>query len=211
MEFKLYHYWRSSCSWRVRWALELKKVPYQKIAINLLSGDQRSAAQLERNPIGHIPTIEIEPGFHLSESLAIIEWLEERFPEPSLLPRDPKTRAVVREVSHMIAGGIQPLQNLKVLAAVADTAEGRNAWAKKWIEDGLTAVEKRLAPFAGSYSFGGQITMADLCLIPQVYNAYRYGVDMPSKPTLKRIYDTCMKTAECKRSAPENQPDAPAT
>ena len=206
----LHHYWRSSCSWRVRWALELKKIKYQSIAVNLLNQEHLSSAFLMKNPAGQVPSLSIN-GENVSESIAILEWLDETYQHYPLLPQDPHDRLIVRGLVQLIASGIQPLQNLKVQKYVSGINGRQNGkeFASHWILEGFQALETRLAAgIAGSFSFGGNITMADLALIPQCYNALRFGAPLYRFPLIKSIYDRCIATAECHQSAPEQQPGA---
>lgn len=206
-QLKLYHYWRSSSSWRVRWALEYKGIPYDSIPVNLLQNEQRSAAYTQKSPMQHVPMLEID-GKPLSESIAIMEWIEETYPQPPLLPSDSMTRATVRELCQLIAADIQPIQNLKVMQYHSADPKERERWAHHWISQGLKAVEARLHQTAGTFSVGGALTMADLCLIPQVYNALRFNVDMNQFPLCRRIYEHCLKMPSCDKAAPHNQPGA---
>ncbi len=206
-QLKLYHYWRSSCSWRVRWALEYKGIKYESIPVNLLQSEQRSAAYTEKSPTQNVPMMEID-GKPLTESIAMMEWIEETYPKPALLPSDPMTRATVRELMQIIASGIQPIQNLKVMQFHSADQKERDRWARHWITQGLRAVEQRLRQTAGTFSVGGEVTMADLCLIPQVYNAMRFNVDLNEFPICRRIYEHCLKLPSCDKAAPHNQPGA---
>lgn len=210
-QITLYHYWRSSCSWRLRWALNLKNVPHTLVAVNLLKSEQKAPAYLAINPSGYVPSLDIN-GEIFGESLAVIEMLEERYPLPNpLLPRDPAARARVRHIAHAIATGIQPMQNLVVTNAVSGGDKGKaDQWSKMWNERGLHTVEALLQQHGtGTFACGSTVTMADLCLIPQVYSAKRYSVDMNAYPLCERIYQTCMNTPECDKARPELQPDAP--
>lgn len=203
----LYQYWRSSCSWRVRWALDLKGVAFNSVIVNLLKGEQKDAAFGQKSPTGQIPCLDIG-GTHLVESLAIMEWLEETYPQNPLLPQDPMDRVEVRQLCGIIALGIQPIQNLSVLQHVsADKAE-RAKWARHWIEKGLAAYEKKTSTVAGTFSFGGQLSMADICLVPQVYNAHRFQVDMSKFPTVEKIYQHCLTLPSCQKAHPDQQPGA---
>lgn len=207
-QFELFHYWRSSCSWRVRWALELKQISYKSTPVNLLKGEHREPAYLAKNPSGLVPTLKVQQSFY-TESLAILEWLEEKYPQPySLLPLSPEDRVRVRELTYAIACGIQPIQNLKVLQYTSSDQKRRVAFARHWIEEGFRGLEVRMANTAGSFSYGSQITMADLCLVPQVYNALRFNIDMSKYPTIFQVHSNCLKTKECERAAPQNQPGA---
>ena len=206
-KIELFHYWRSSCSYRVRWALALKNIPYKSTPINLLKNEHQNASFLQKNPSGLVPSLVVS-GEVLNESLAIIEWLEETYPQVNLLPKDPLSRAKVRELSYAIACSIQPIQNLKVMRYISHDQKERAAFAKHWINEGLFPLEAKLQKTAGTYSFGGQITMADLCLVPQIYNALRFNVDMSLYPIANRIYHNCLKTKECEAAAPHNQKGA---
>ncbi len=203
----LYHYWRSSCSWRVRWVLALKQISYQSVAINLLENEHRSPAYLAKNPSGLVPCLENE-GKVLSESTAIIEWLEETFPQSPILPRDPWQRAETREIASMIATGIQPLQNLKVQKHVSSEPKAREEWSRFFIQSGLDVVEAKLKDRPGLYCMGDDVSLADLYLVPQIYNALRFNVPMERYPRLYAIYQYCMTTPECLQAAPHNQPGA---
>lgn len=205
----LYHYWRSSCSWRVRWALELKKLAYQSVTVDLLKNEHRQASYLQINPSAAVPCL-VTQGRQLSESMAIIEMLEDQYPQPPLLPSDTWGRAKVREFCSLISG-IQASQNLKILQRYSADQRQRQNWAHYFIVQGLQAVEARLQRQAGTFCFGGRLTMADLFLIPQVYNAKRYGVNMHKFPIAERIYQHCLTLPECDKAAPHNQPGAPSS
>jgi maleylacetoacetate isomerase len=208
-ELVLYHYWRSSCSWRVRWGLAHKGVSYVSVPVNILAGEHAGAEHKARNPAGLLPALKVKGRF-FGESLAILEWLEEAYPEPPLLPKDPLDRLYVRQLSLTIAAGTQPLQNPATLKHYAEGEAERSRNARHFITKGLDVYETllRASGKAGSYSLGEQLTMADLCLIPQVYNALRYNVDMGPLPLCKRIYDACLRLPSCERAAPQNQPGA---
>ncbi len=203
----LYSYWRSSCSWRVRWALEHKALPYEMVYINLLKGEHKSPEYLKKNPSGLIPSIEID-GQIYGESLAILELLEELFPAAPLLPVDPLSRGRVRQISLMIVAGIHPLQNMSVGRTVSEDATLRLKFASHWIDSGLKKVETLLEKTAGTFCIGSQLTFADLCLVPQCYNALRHGLKLESYPLVYRIYKHCLSLEACKAASPENQSDA---
>nr|KAF6484783.1 glutathione S-transferase zeta 1 [Rousettus aegyptiacus] len=190
----LYSYFRSSCSWRVRIALALKSIDYETIPVNLLKdgGQQFSKEFQALNPM---------------KQLAIIEYLEETRPTPRLLPRDPKKRASVRMISDLIAGGIQPLQNLSILKEVGQ--EKQLAWAQKAISSGFNALEQILQSTAGKYCVGDEVSMADLCLVPQVANAERFKVDLTLYPTISRINKSLLALEAFQVSHPCRQPDTP--
>ncbi|KYO19789.1 maleylacetoacetate isomerase isoform B [Alligator mississippiensis] len=204
----LYSYFRSSCSWRVRIALALKGITYDQVPVNLLKdGGQQLAAEFQVvNPMQQVPALKID-GITLSQSLAIIEYLEETRPNPRLLPQDQKKRAQVRMISDHIVSGIQPLQNLAVLQRVG---EKKLEWAQHYITNGFQALEQILKNTAGRYCVGDEVSMADLCLVPQVYNAERYKVDLAPYPTITRINKTLLELEAFQVSHPTKQPDTPA-
>ena len=180
----LYDYWRSSAAYRVRMALNLLKLPYDSQPVDLVKGEQRGADNLARNPQGLVPTLEID-GLRLTQSLAIIEYLDET--RGGLLPKIPGDRAHVRALSYAIAMEIAPICNLAVREHVGSMgAMSSEAWSRHYITKGLTAFEAMLTS-AGRYCHGDMVTMADLCLVPQIYNAERVGIDVTSFPQTARI------------------------
>jgi len=207
--FTLYAYWRSSCSWRLRWALNIKGISYQTVPVNLALQEQASPAYLAINPLGVVPSLKVSEDLILSDSIAILEWLEERFPSPPLLPTSPDQRWQCRRIVQHIASGIFPLQNLKVQKYVSGDLNVRTNWARHWIEQGFASLEKTLQQTAGTFCVGSQLTQADLCLVPQVYNARRFGVDLSPYSTIRRIDERCHKEPTCLAAAPDNQPDKP--
>lgn len=200
-----YHYWRSSSSWRVRWALLLKRVEHEAVAVNLLASEQRAPEHLRRNPLGAVPVLQVG-GLLLAESVAIIEYLEETHPGPALLPADALGRARVRQLVQIINAGTQPLQNLSVLRKASAEPEAQRAWAQHFIRQGLSAYEALCAGAPGPYSLGEQLTMADLFLVPQCYNARRQGLDVAEWPRVAAIEAACLATAEARASSPEETP-----
>ncbi|KAM6274149.1 maleylacetoacetate isomerase [Porphyrio hochstetteri] len=204
----LYSYFRSSCSWRVRIAMALKGIAYDLVPVNLLKdgGQQFSAEFKAVNPMRQVPALKID-GITLSQSLAIIHYLEDTRPNPRLLPQDPKKRAQARMIADHIASSIQPLQNLKVLQQIG---EKKMEWAQNCIVSGFQALEQILQHTAGRYCVGDEISMADLCLVPQVYNAERFKVDMGPYPTITRINKALLELEAFKVSHPSRQPDTPA-
>ena len=212
---KLYTFFRSSASYRVRIALNLKGLDYEQLPIHLRrgGGEQWSPAYQSVNPQGLVPTLE-DGGRSITQSLAIIEYLEERYPEPPLLPSDPTDRATVRGMALAIACEIHPLQNLRVLNYLRNEmkqAEAEvNRWAQHWILLGLSAVEQLVlsVPKPGKFCFGGAPSLADVFLVPQLYNARRFGCDLSGFPTLVRIGADCGALPAFSKAAPENQPDA---
>jgi maleylpyruvate isomerase len=211
---KLYSYWRSSCSWRVRIALNLKGLSYTYEAVHLLKdgGQQHSEAYRALNPMRTVPTLEFEEGGvvrRLSQSIAILEYLEERHRTPALLPADPLLRARARMLAEMVNSGIQPLQNLSVLQFVKNELKGDDrVFAANWNARGLTALEAAVKETAGTYCLGETISFADICLVPQLYGARRYGVDLAQFPTLTRIEAACEKLPAFQAAHPDRQPDA---
>jgi len=206
-QITLYHYWRSSCSWRVRWALAYKNIPFNDIPVNLLANEQNSSSYLALNPGGFVPAISIN-GNTYGESMAILEWIEETVPSPPLLPKSSLDRLRVRQLCQLIVSGIQPLQNLAVMRRHSGDPSTQSAWARQWISAGLEKLEAIMRSTAGTYSFGGEITMADLCLVPQIYNASRFNVDIAQFPTLQRVQSNCAKLSSYECSAPHNQKGA---
>ncbi|XP_031134641.1 maleylacetoacetate isomerase isoform X1 [Sander lucioperca] len=203
----LHGYFRSSCSWRVRIAFALKGIEYDQAPVNLIKdgGQQLTEQYKALNPMQQVPAVEID-GITLSQSLAVIQYIDETRPGPRLLPADPKKRAQVRMISDVIASGIQPLQNLYVIQKIG--AE-KVQWAQHFIDRGFQALEPILKQTAGKYCVGDEISMADICLVPQVYNAERFKVDVGQYPTIKRLNQTLLEIEAFKVSNPSCQPDTP--
>ncbi|XP_047467050.1 maleylacetoacetate isomerase isoform X1 [Mugil cephalus] len=203
----LHGYFRSSCSWRVRIAFALKGIEYDQVPVNLIKdGGQQLAEEYKTlNPMRQVPAVEID-GITLSQSLAVIQYIDETRPGPRLLPADPKKRAQVRMISDLIASGIQPLQNLYVIQKIG--AE-KMQWSHHFIDRGFEALEPILKQTAGKYCVGDEISMADICLVPQVYNAERFKVDVGKFPTIKRLHQTLTEIEAFKVSHPSCQPDTP--
>ncbi|SOE54243.1 maleylpyruvate isomerase [Burkholderia sp. D7] len=212
---KLYSYFRSSAAYRVRIALNLKGLAYEYAPIHLLrdGGEQLKPDYRELNPDGIVPTF-IDGDNVLTQSLAIIEYLEETHPEPPLLPGTPLDRAFVRSVALQIACEIHPVDNLRVLKYLKHTLkvdnEAKDAWYRHWLESGFESLEKRLANDSrvGKLCFGNTPTLADLCLVPQVFNAQRFNLDMSRYPTIERIANHAGQIDAFARAAPGQQPDA---
>lgn len=206
----LYSYWRSSCSWRVRIALNLKGIPYTYYPVNLLKGEHTAETYRLLNPSCTVPALSID-GALLTQSLAILEYIEETRPEgAALLPKDPVARAAARAISLMVVADIQPVQNMRVLNKAAALGADKNQWAKEVIESGFVQLEEHLARgkrqrFAVSED---SPTIADLAIVPQVYNAKRFGVDMEKFPNIARIANECAKLEAFSKAEPDNQPDA---
>lgn len=205
----LYGYWRSSSAWRVRIALHLKGIAFENVPVHLLEGggQQHAPAHLDRNPMGQVPVLSVEDG-DLTQSLAIIEYLDETHPEPALLPADPFVRAQARALAEMVNSGIQPIQNLSVLQAIEEIGGDKLAWGRRWIQRGLDRVEQVARITAGDFCVGDVVSIADLCLIPQLYNARRFGCDAQGWPTLLRIEAACDALEAFKAAHPDQQPDA---
>jgi maleylpyruvate isomerase len=215
MKLTLYHYWRSSSSWRVRWAFAIKGLEARLVPVNLLSEETETPEHRARHPLGFVPALEIEESSGrkrtLCESLAIIEWCEELVPEPRLLPGDALDRARIRMLAEMINSDTHPIQNLSVQAYFSDDPAERKRWASHWITLGLTGYEQAVRETAGRFSFGDSLTLADLCLIPQCYNALRFEVPLGSFPTVERIWKNAHSAPGFEASRPEKfQPLAPA-
>ncbi|MGR9449131.1 maleylacetoacetate isomerase [Rhizobium leguminosarum] len=204
-EVVLYDYWRSSASYRVRIALNLLGIDYKTVPINLLEGAHRTPDYLTLNPQGFVPTLVID-GKTLTQSLAIIEYLAELRPECGLLPPDIADRQKVRALAYAVAMDIHPICNLHVvshLMTMTDKADAREEWMKHFIADGLRKLEAMIGEFDGAFSFGDRPTMADLCLVPQVYNARRWGVDMTAFKGIVDIDTKCAKLPAFQAAHPD--------
>jgi maleylacetoacetate isomerase len=214
MDLVLYHYWRSSSSWRVRWALAYKEIPYRANAINLLEGEQTREDFKVHSPLGVVPCLVID-GRALTESVAIFEWLEETVPDPPLFPGDRWLRARTRQLVELVNSGIQPVQNLTVLQHLSPETSVRKEWARHWIERGLVAIERELEVVArevgnGQHAVGDAITAADLFIAPQVYNARRFGVDLSQLPRVVAVEGAALPSEAARRSHPDVfSPDQP--
>lgn len=211
-KLKLYGYFRSSCSWRVRIALYLKELPFEYAPVHLLrdGGEQNTEAYRSKSPAGTVPCLEVEEGGqvrHLTQSLAILDWLDARFPSPRLVPEDPWLRAQVLERAELVNSGIQPLQNLMVLKFVKGAGGDEQAFARNFVKRGLEALETLVSKTAGKYCVGDTLTLADVCLVPQLFGARRFGVDLEPLPTLRRVEEACQALPAFQKAAPEAQPD----
>jgi len=210
---KLHTYFRSSAAFRVRIALNLKGLAYDTAFVHLPRGEHRAPDYGAVNPQALLPTLE-DGGRLLTQSLAILEYLEETKPSPPLLPKDPFERARVRSLALLVACEIHPLNNLRVLQhlkrALGQNEEQVNAWYRHWIGDGLAKFEADLVngKTAGKFCYGDTPTMADCCLVPQVFNAQRYKCDTTPYPTVMRVFSACMKLDAFDRAQPAKQPDA---
>jgi maleylpyruvate isomerase len=212
---KLYTFFRSSASYRVRIALNLKGLTCEQVPIHLRrgGGEQFAASYKTINPQALVPALE-DDGRILTQSLAIIEYLEERYPKPALLPADPADRALVRSMALIIACEIHPIQNLRVLVHLKNNLQQSdddlNRWARQWIDLGLSALEQTVTsgPKRGTFCFNNAPTLADICLVPQLANARRFGCDLAVYPTLLKIENACNALPPFADAAPEKQPDA---
>jgi maleylpyruvate isomerase len=214
MKVALYTFWRSSSAWRVRIGLGLKGVVHELRPVNLVRGEQYEEAHRARSPLSQVPVLEVEEGgrtLRLVQSMAILEWLDERFPEPPLLPRDRDGRARVRALAEHVNSGIQPLQNAIVLKTVREKLPGwEREWARLHIARGLEGLERAVADGgAGRFCHGDAPGLADCYLVPQLYNARRYGVDVAAFPTLLRVEAACAALPAFASAHPDRQPDAP--
>jgi len=209
---QLYSYFRSSAAYRVRIALNLKNIPYDMEPIHLTKdgGRQHSAEFRTLNPAKRVPALVIESGDILTQSMAIIEYLDETHPQPPLLPADPVQRAKVRAVAQIVACDIHPLNNLMVLQhlkrALKQEQPEIDAWYHHWVIDGFNAIEAAIDPTP--YACGAQVTLADICLVPQVFNARRLKVPLDRFPKIVAADAACQKLAAFDKARPENQPDA---
>jgi maleylacetoacetate isomerase len=212
MPMKLYGYFRSSAAFRVRIALNLKKLDYETAAVHLRRNDQSRPDYLAVNPQGLVPTLE-DGGRRLFQSLAIIEYLDETYPDPALLPTSPEDRARVRALAEIVACDIHPINNLRVLRylmhSLGHDETAVASWYNHWIDVGFQAVERLLAGDArtGAFCHGDAPGLADIALVPQVVNAERYRLDLSPYPTITRIFETCMKLEPVAAAHPNRQPD----
>lgn len=213
MKLVLHNFFRSSTSFRVRAALNLKGLDYDYVSYALRKGEQRGASHLALNPQGLVPTLETPQG-PLAQSLAIIEWLDETNPQPPLLPADPWERARVRSLAQAVALDIHPVNNLRVLRYLSETLgageEAVATWFRHWVSEAFAPLEQRLSrePETGTFCHGETPGLADLCLAGQVINNRRFSISLADYPTIQRIFDACMALPAFEAAAPNNQPDA---
>ena len=214
---ELMSFWRSSCSWRIRIALAYKRVSFKSRSVHLQrdGGEQFSVSYARLNPMCQVPTLVVsEPDFDapvtIAQSLAVLEYLEERFPSPPILPAGLLNRARARQIAEIINSGIQPLQNSATLKMVASHGIDKNDWARHWIQQGLDRLELQLAAWPRhKYLVTDHPTVAEICLIPQLYNAERFGCDSSRWQRLKSVEYNCLDLEAFQTSRPELQPDAP--
>ena len=206
---KLYSYWRSSSAHRVRIGLHLKGLEFTYVAVNLATGEQFEAAHRRRSPGSKVPALELDDGHIITESMAILEYLEEVYPQPPLLPSDPYRRARTRMLAELVNSGIQPLQNTSVARQVKEVLRQDDAmWRIHWIGAGLATLEAAVEESAGLFCVGDAPTLADVMLVPQLYAARRFGVDVSSLSTLLRIEAACNELPGFQAAHPDQQPDA---
>ena len=209
----LHGYWRSSASYRVRIALAMKGVKVKHVAVNLRDGAQTDPAYTGKNPQGYLPMLELDDGTQLIQSLAILDYLDATFPEPSLMPSEPTLRSKILAASMIIAADIHPIQNLSVLKYIRGefeaTDEDVTAWAQHWIVKGFTALETIAQDYDTPFLMTDRPMFFECCLIPQVYNAKRFDVDMSAFQKLSAINDACLARKDFQSAIPENQSDAP--
>lgn len=209
---QLYGYFRSSAAYRVRIVANLKGISLDHHPVDLSQGEQRNSASLARNPQGLVPTLITDDGQPLTQSLALCEYLDECYPDPPLLPGDAAQRARIRALAQVIACDIHPLNNLRVLThltgALGLSQDSRLAWYRHWVATGLTAVEAMLEPHRGRFCVGDQPTLADVCLVPQVFNAERFDCDLSAYPAIQAICEQARCLPAFAKAAPEVQPDA---
>lgn len=204
----LYDYFRSSAAYRVRIALNLKGVKYEQRSINLADGAQKASEYRALNPQGLVPMLEID-GLRLTQSLSIIVYLDQKFNDPPLMPSDAADAAHVRALALTVACDIHPLNNLRVLkylrGPLGVSEEGKDEWYRHWVAEGLAALEQMARPRAGAFLFGDSPTIADVCLVPQLYNARRFSVPLTDYPTLRRADETATAHAAFAAAHPDRQ------
>lgn len=210
---KLYGYWRSSAAYRVRIALHLKEIEFESIPVHLVKngGEQHAAEYVDLNPTHLVPTL-VDGDFSLNQSLAIIDYLDAKFPQQPLYPNSLQEKTLVQALTLDIACEIHPVNNLRIqqyLVNELDVSDDKKLqWSHHWMATGFAAVEKKLADTAGKYCFGDQVTVADLTLVPQVYNAVRFKLDMTPYPLITQIVSNCEQLPAFIKALPENQHDA---
>jgi maleylacetoacetate isomerase len=201
----LYHYWRSSASWRVRWGLEIKGVSHEKVPVNILGAEEKLPGYMAKNPSGYLPCLVVEGHPPLGESIAILEWLEETFPRPSFFSGDAFRRALIRQLAETLNSGTQPIQNLDVARRHSDDKEEQARWMHHWMVRGLGVFETLLKSAGDGHKFcvSDEPTLADICLIPQIYAAHRVKVDMDQFPRCRDIYAHALTLPSCIASHPD--------
>jgi maleylacetoacetate isomerase len=211
MTITLYSAWRATAPYRTRIGLKLKGVEYDYVALDLIAGEQREAAYRAVNPQALTPALDLGDGQILTQSLAILEWLEETRPEPPILPKDPLDRQRVRTMATIIACDIHPLNNTRIgraLNKLGISKEDNQAWIHRWITDGFDALEPMIARYGQGFAFGDTPTIADCCLVPQVYSARRYELDLTPWPAIVAADAHATQHPAFQAAHPDNQPDA---
>ncbi|WP_448547915.1 maleylacetoacetate isomerase [Thalassotalea fusca] len=210
---KLYGYWRSSAAYRVRIVLHLKGIPFESIPVHLVKngGEQHSEDYTSLNATHLVPTL-VDGDVVLNQSIAIIDYLDSVYPQANIYPKTAVDKAQVQAMALDIACEVHPLNNLRVQQYLANELSvgdaEKLAWTHHWMKLGFAALEEKCAKYAGKYCYGDEVSMADICLVPQVYNANRFGLDMSEYPNIVRIVENCNQLEAFKLALPENQPDA---
>jgi maleylpyruvate isomerase len=205
---KLYSFWRSTCSWRVRIALGLKGIDYQYQPVNLAAGEQHRDDYARLNPMRQVPMLELDDGTRIAQSMAIVDWLDATHPDPPLVPRALMDRVRARQQSEIITSGIQPLQNTSTQSYVRDQLHGDSKeWTRHWVMKWLAALELEMAATAGRYAIGDAVSIVDVCLVPELYFARRFHIDLTVYPTLVRVEAACAELPAFQRAHGEAQPD----
>jgi maleylpyruvate isomerase len=207
---RLYSYWRSSSAWRARIALAYKRIPHELVTVHLLKGEQNGEAFRKLNPMGQVPVLELDDDgrpLRLTQSIAIIEYLDERFPERPLLPAAREDRARARELAEIVNSGMQPMQNLTLQRAFEQSGVDVSSFRKQALERGLVALERLAMESAGRFLVRDGVTLADIYLVPQLASARRFNVDLEPFPTLRRVDAECSALAEFQSAHPNAQPD----
>ncbi|WP_137392328.1 maleylacetoacetate isomerase [Rhodoligotrophos defluvii] len=207
---RLYHFFRSSAAYRIRIALNLKGVEREQVPVDLLAGEQSLPGYREANPQGMVPALDIGHGAPLTQSLAILEYLEERFPEPPMLPRSAEERARVRAMAQIVVSDIHPLVTLRVMRQLSEQFQASqaavDAWLRHWMHEGFTALEQMIGD--DGHCFGGRTTLADVCLVPQVVSARHFGVPLDPFPRVCKVADLCGSLPAFAMAHPSRQPEA---
>ena len=207
---KLYGYWRSSTSYRLRIALKLKDISFETVPVDLLAGGQNEDNYLSLNPSGGVPSLVLDDGAVLPQSMAVLEYLEAVYPSPSMIPSDPIDAKIVRAAANIFASDIHPVNNLKIISALTELGHSQDetvTWMNEWMLRGLQAYQAAL-PQGTMFSFGNTPTIADICLIPQLFNAHRWGTDLSSLTRLTEIETRCLAIPAFASAHPDLQPDA---
>jgi maleylacetoacetate isomerase len=210
----LFGYYRSSAAYRVRTALVWKGIDYETRPIHLVKGEHRAEGYLDLNPQGQVPVLVID-GHTLAQSMAILEYIEETHPEPALLPKDPAGRAIVRWMAQLVVADIHPINNMRIgnylRGRLSQGDEAVQAWMRHWMAEGFRALEKMVVIHGGTYCHGDAVSLADLCLVPQIYNARRFELDLSEFPTLVGIDERCRALPAFASAHPDRQVDCPVS